>query len=120
MTAVQMGLTIAVCTAATMLTRFLPFVVFSSKDQQQDQDASHGGQQKAAGSKKHQTRQWGGKADQGAVVLPVLFPLVEKDHREHGGHHKVHTLGAEGQHRAHHRAKTGTGHPVAFIIISCY
>ena len=27
MTAVQMGLTIAVCTAATMLTRFLPFVV---------------------------------------------------------------------------------------------
>ena len=34
MTAVQMGLTIAVCTAATMLTRFLPFVVFSSKDQQ--------------------------------------------------------------------------------------
>ena len=30
----------------------------------------------------------GGKADQGAVVLPVLFPLVEKDHREHGGHHK--------------------------------
>ena len=34
MTAVQMGLTIAVCTAATMITRFLPFVVFSSKDQQ--------------------------------------------------------------------------------------
>ena len=34
MTALQMGLTIAVCTAATMLTRFLPFVVFSSKDQQ--------------------------------------------------------------------------------------
>ena len=34
MTTVQMGLTIAVCTAATMLTRFLPFVVFSSKDQQ--------------------------------------------------------------------------------------
>ena len=34
MTAVQMGLTIAVCTAATMLTRFLPFLVFSSKDQQ--------------------------------------------------------------------------------------
>lgn len=34
MTAVQIGLTIAVCTAATMLTRFLPFVVFSSKDQQ--------------------------------------------------------------------------------------
>ena len=32
MTAVQMGLTIAVCTAATMLTRFLPFVVFSSKE----------------------------------------------------------------------------------------
>ena len=28
MTAVQMGLTIAVCTAATMITRFLPFVVF--------------------------------------------------------------------------------------------
>ena len=27
MTAVQMGLTIAVCTAATMITRFLPFVV---------------------------------------------------------------------------------------------
>ena len=34
MTAVQMGLTIAVCTAATMLTRFLPFLIFSSKDQQ--------------------------------------------------------------------------------------
>ena len=31
MTAVQMGLTIAVCTAATMLTRFLPFLIFSSK-----------------------------------------------------------------------------------------
>ena len=28
MTAIQMGITIAVCTAATMLTRFLPFVVF--------------------------------------------------------------------------------------------
>ena len=34
MTAIQMSITIAVCTAATMLTRFLPFVVFSSKDQQ--------------------------------------------------------------------------------------
>ena len=34
MTALQMGLTIAVCTAATMIARFLPFVVFSSKDQQ--------------------------------------------------------------------------------------
>ena len=34
MTAIQMGISIAVCTAATMLTRFLPFVVFSSKDQQ--------------------------------------------------------------------------------------
>ena len=87
----------------------------TQQSQQQDQDASQGGQQKAAGAKKHQTRQWGGKADQGAVVLPVLFPLVEEDHREHGGHHKVHTLGAEGQHRAHHRAKTGTGHPVALI-----
>ena len=32
MTAIQMGISIAVCTAATMLTRFLPFVVFSSKD----------------------------------------------------------------------------------------
>ena len=29
MTAVQMGLTIAVCTAATMLTRFLPFLVLN-------------------------------------------------------------------------------------------
>ena len=29
MTAVQMGLTIAVCTAATMLTRFLPFLILS-------------------------------------------------------------------------------------------
>ena len=28
MTAIQMSITIAVCTAATMLTRFLPFVVF--------------------------------------------------------------------------------------------
>ena len=34
MTAVQMGLTIAACTAATMLTRFLPFLIFSSKEQQ--------------------------------------------------------------------------------------
>ena len=34
MTAVQMGLTIVVCTAATMLTRFLPFLIFSSKEQQ--------------------------------------------------------------------------------------
>ena len=28
MTTFQMGLTIAVCTAATMLTRFLPFLIF--------------------------------------------------------------------------------------------
>ena len=28
MTAIQMGITIAVCTAATMLTRFLPFFIF--------------------------------------------------------------------------------------------
>ena len=34
MTALQMGITIAVCTAATMITRFLPFLIFSSKDQQ--------------------------------------------------------------------------------------
>ena len=34
MTAVQMGFTIVVCTAATMLTRFLPFLIFSSKEQQ--------------------------------------------------------------------------------------
>ena len=34
MTALQMGITIAVCTAATILTRFLPFLIFSSKDQQ--------------------------------------------------------------------------------------
>ena len=34
MTAIQMSITIAVCTVATMLTRFLPFAVFSSKDQQ--------------------------------------------------------------------------------------
>ena len=34
MTAVQMGLTIAVCAAATMLTRFLPFLIFSSRDLQ--------------------------------------------------------------------------------------
>lgn len=34
MTAVQMGLTIAVCAAATMLTRFLPFLIFSSRDHQ--------------------------------------------------------------------------------------
>ena len=88
---------------AHLLAAFFCFGAFGlfdrfTQSQQQDQDASHGGQQKAAGAKNHQTRQWGGKADQGAVVLPVLFPLVEKDHREHGGHHKVHTLGAEGQH----------------------
>ena len=34
MTTPQFIITIAVCTAATMLTRFLPFLVFSSKDQQ--------------------------------------------------------------------------------------
>ena len=34
MTTIQFIITIAVCTAATMLTRFLPFLVFSSKDQQ--------------------------------------------------------------------------------------
>ena len=34
MTALQMALTIAVCTAATMFTRFLPFLIFSSKDPQ--------------------------------------------------------------------------------------
>ena len=34
MTTLQMGITMAMCTAATMLTRFLPFLVFSSKDQQ--------------------------------------------------------------------------------------
>ena len=32
MTAVQMGLTVAVCAAATMVTRFLPFLIFSGKD----------------------------------------------------------------------------------------
>ena len=44
MTAVQMGLTIAVCTAATMITRFLPFVVFSSKDQQPPEEVWYLGQ----------------------------------------------------------------------------
>ena len=34
MSEVQFGITIAACTAATMLTRFLPFLIFSSKDQQ--------------------------------------------------------------------------------------
>ena len=34
MTTAQMFLTIAMGTVATMITRFLPFVVFSSKDQQ--------------------------------------------------------------------------------------
>ena len=34
MTTLQMGITIAMCTAATMFTRFLPFLIFSSKDQQ--------------------------------------------------------------------------------------
>lgn len=34
MTSLQIVLTIAVCAGATMLTRFLPFVVFSSKDSQ--------------------------------------------------------------------------------------
>ena len=33
MTTPQFILTIAVCTAATMLTRFLPFLIFSSKEQ---------------------------------------------------------------------------------------
>ena len=34
MSGVQFGITIAACTAATMLTRFLPFLICSSKDQQ--------------------------------------------------------------------------------------
>ena len=34
MTTPQCIFTIAVCTAATMLTRFLPFLIFSSKKQQ--------------------------------------------------------------------------------------
>ena len=34
MSRVQFAITIAMCTAATMLTRFLPFLIFSSKDQQ--------------------------------------------------------------------------------------
>ena len=34
MSGVQFAITIAMCTAATMLTRFLPFLIFSSKDQQ--------------------------------------------------------------------------------------
>ena len=34
MNSVQFAITIAMCTAATMLTRFLPFLIFSSKDQQ--------------------------------------------------------------------------------------
>ena len=34
MTTAQIFITIAMGTAATMLTRFLPFVVFSSRDQQ--------------------------------------------------------------------------------------
>ena len=34
MTTLQMGITMAMCTAATMLARFLPFLIFSSKDQQ--------------------------------------------------------------------------------------
>ena len=31
MTTLQMGITMAMCTAATMLTRFLPFLVFGSR-----------------------------------------------------------------------------------------
>ena len=50
MTAVQMGLTIAVCTAATMLTRFLPFVVFSSKDQQPPEVVRYLGENSCCGS----------------------------------------------------------------------
>ena len=34
MSNIQFILTIAVCAAATMLTRFLPFLIFSSKNQQ--------------------------------------------------------------------------------------
>lgn len=34
MTAMQTAVTIAVCAGATMLTRFLPFAVFASKDSQ--------------------------------------------------------------------------------------
>ena len=31
MSGVQFGITIAACTAATMLTRFLPFLIFGEK-----------------------------------------------------------------------------------------
>lgn len=34
MSGVQFVLTVAICAAATMLTRFLPFLVFSSRDRQ--------------------------------------------------------------------------------------
>ncbi len=34
MSGVQFAITIAVCTLATVLTRFLPFAIFSSKNQQ--------------------------------------------------------------------------------------
>lgn len=34
MTAMQTAITIAVCAGATMLTRFLPFAVFASRDSQ--------------------------------------------------------------------------------------
>ena len=48
-------------------------------------------------------------------MLLFLLPLVQKDDDEHGCHHKVHTLGAEGQDRAHHRAETRAGDPVDLV-----
>ena len=41
MTTAQMFFTIAMGTVATMITRFLPFVVFSSKDQQPPEEVRY-------------------------------------------------------------------------------
>lgn len=48
-------------------------------------------------------------------MLFFFFPLVQEDDHEHGRHHEIHTLCAEGQDRTDHRAQPGAGHPVELI-----
>ena len=48
-------------------------------------------------------------------MLLLLFPLIEEDNHEHGGHHKIHALGAEGEHRPHHGPQPGAGDPVKLV-----
>ena len=53
MSGVPFGITIAACTAATMLTRFLPFLIFSSKDQQPPEVVRYLGRPRHPGGHHH-------------------------------------------------------------------